>query len=70
MLNRQRRESLRSRFIDETFIPNHIAIETGQTVTWINGDDDDHTASGRGMDSGIMTPGSSGSVHVSGTWRI
>ncbi len=45
--------------LDEVFVPNHIAIKTGQTVTWINRDDDDHTASGRGMDSGIMS-----------TWRV
>ncbi|MDQ2682724.1 MAG: cupredoxin domain-containing protein, partial [Chloroflexota bacterium] len=45
---------------DEIFVPNHIQIETGQTVTWVNQDDDDHTASGRGMDTGVMAPGQSG----------
>jgi plastocyanin len=48
--------------LDEVFVPNHIRIETGQTVTWTNLDDDDHTASGRGMDTGIMIPGGRGSV--------
>lgn len=48
--------------VDEVFVPNHIAIETGQTVTWTNLDDDDHTASGRGMDTGPIRPGRTGSV--------
>jgi plastocyanin len=50
------------RIVDERFEPNNIAIETGQTVTWINDDDDQHTASGRGMDSGVINPGSQGTV--------
>ena len=30
--------------VDERFVPNNILIETGQTVTSINNDDDQHTA--------------------------
>ena len=48
--------------IDERFEPNNILIETGQLVTWVNQDGDDHTASGRGMDTGVIHPGAEGSV--------
>ena len=50
------------RIVDERFEPNNILIETGQTVTWENQDDDQHTASGRGMDTGVINPGSKGTV--------
>jgi len=50
------------RIVDERFEPNNIVIETGQTVTWENRDDDQHTASGRGMDTGVINPGDNGSV--------
>jgi plastocyanin len=48
--------------VDERFEPNNILIKTGQTVTWVNQDDDQHTASGRGMDTGVIDPGAEGSV--------
>ena len=48
--------------VDERFEPNNILIETGQTVTWVNQDDDQHTASGRGMDTGVIDPGAEESV--------
>ena len=50
------------RIVDERFEPNNILIETGQTVTWENQDDDQHTASGRDMDTGVINPGSKGTV--------
>jgi plastocyanin len=50
------------RIIDERFEPNNIVVETGQTVTWINEDDDQHTASGRGMDTRVIDPGGQGTV--------
>lgn len=50
------------RIVDERFEPNNILIGTGQTVTWINHDDDRHTASGRGMDTGVINPGDKGTV--------
>jgi len=50
------------RIVDERFEPNNILIETGQTVTWENQDDDQHTASGRDMDTGVINPGSNGKV--------
>jgi plastocyanin len=50
------------RIVDERFEPNYILIETGQTVTWENHDDDQHTASGRGMDTGVINPGGKGTV--------
>ncbi len=48
--------------VDEQFEPNNILIETGQTVTWDNQDDDQHTASGPGMDTGVINPGGKGTV--------
>jgi len=50
------------RIVDERYAPTNILIETGQTVTWENQDDDQHTASGRGMDTGVINPGSKGMV--------
>jgi plastocyanin len=50
------------RIVDERFEPNNILIETGQTVTWENRDDDQHSASGRGMDTGVINPGGKGTV--------
>jgi plastocyanin len=39
------------------FQPGTITIDAGQSVTWVNIDDDDHTATGAAFDTGIMRPG-------------
>lgn len=48
------------RIIDDdadAFQPGEVTIDVGQSVTWVNLDDDDHTATGAGFDTGIMNPG-------------
>lgn len=50
------------RIVDERFEPNNILISTGVTVSWENLDDDQHTASGKGMDTGVINPGEMGQV--------
>lgn len=39
------------------FEPGTITIDLGQSVTWVNVDDDPHTATGAGFDTGRMNPG-------------
>jgi len=39
---------------DEAFIPPQIIIDPGQTVTWHNLDDDEHTATGAKFDTGVL----------------
>lgn len=45
------------RIIDERYVPNTITIEAGESVTFVNADDDEHTATGPGFDTGKMLPG-------------
>lgn len=45
------------RIVDEQYTPNTLTIQAGQTVTFINADDDEHTATGPGFDTGTMLPG-------------
>ena len=47
------------RFVDERVTPNTITIQVGETVTFVNADDDEHTATGPGFDTGKMNPGDS-----------
>ncbi len=47
------------RFVDERVTPNTITIKVGETVTFVNADDDEHTATGPGFDTGTMNPGDS-----------
>lgn len=47
------------RFVDERVTPNTITIQVGETVTFVNADDDEHTATGPGFDTGKMDPGQS-----------
>jgi plastocyanin len=42
---------------DEAFIPATITINAGEWVTWINFDDDEHTATGEDFDTGKMDTG-------------
>jgi plastocyanin len=50
------------RIVDERYTPNTITIQVGQTVTFVNADDDEHTATGPGFDTGTMLPGDSVTV--------
>ncbi len=45
------------RIIDEQFVPNTITVQAGESVTFVNADDDEHTATGPGFDTGEMDPG-------------
>lgn len=45
------------RIVDERFVPNAITIRAGESVTFVNADDDEHTATGPGFDTGKMLPG-------------
>ena len=47
------------RIVDERFTPNTITIQAGESVTFVNADDDEHTATGPGFDTGKMLPGDS-----------
>jgi plastocyanin len=47
------------RIVDERYTPNVITIQAGESVTFVNGDDDEHTATGPGFDTGKMLPGDS-----------
>lgn len=47
------------RIIDERYVPNTITIQAGETVTFVNADDDEHTATGPGIDTGTMLAGDS-----------
>lgn len=44
------------------FQPGTVTIDLGGSVTWVNLDDDDHTATGAGFDTGILAPGALGTV--------
>ncbi len=41
----------------DAFQPGTVTIDLGGSVTWVNLDDDDHTATGAGFDTGILPPG-------------
>jgi plastocyanin len=41
----------------DAFQPGTVTIELGQSVTWVNLDKHDHTATGAGFDTGIIQPG-------------
>lgn len=42
----------------DAFLPGDIAIQAGESITWINHDDKVHTATGAGWDTGPIEPGS------------
>jgi len=46
----------------DAFQPGTVTIDLGGSVTWVNLDDDDHTATGAGFDTGILRPGELGTV--------
>lgn len=43
--------------IGENFGPRTVTVRVGGTVTWTNNDDEAHTATGDGFDSGNLNPG-------------
>jgi len=46
----------------DAFQPGTVTIDLGGSVTWVNLDDDDHTATGVGFDTGILEPGALGTI--------
>jgi plastocyanin len=48
--------------VDRAFLPQTITIKAGEAVTWTNLDGDEHTATGRGFDTGTIQPGQSATV--------
>lgn len=57
--------SLEVQIVDDdadAFQPGTVTIDLGGSVTWVNLDDDDHTATGAGFDTGILAPGELGTV--------
>lgn len=50
--------------IDEQFVPATFALEAGQRVTFINLDDDEHTGTGLGFDTGKLNPGEWATVTI------
>jgi plastocyanin len=42
---------------ENAFQPGTITVDLGQSVTWVNLDDDSHTASGAAFDTGNIDPG-------------
>lgn len=53
---------LEVRIVGRSFAPGTLTIEAGQTVTFVNTDEDDHTATGPGFDTGTIPPGGSATV--------
>ncbi|HET7094553.1 MAG TPA: cupredoxin domain-containing protein [Thermomicrobiales bacterium] len=45
--------------VGRSFQPATLTVAPGQTVTWRNLSDDDHTASGAAFDTGVIPPGGS-----------
>ena len=43
--------------VDEQFVPAEVTVDAGQRITFINLDDDEHTATGIGFDTGTLDPG-------------
>jgi plastocyanin len=46
---------------DFSFAPATVNVKAGDTVTWKNDGKADHTATGKGFDTGVLSPGASGS---------
>jgi plastocyanin len=57
--------SVEVRIVDDDadgFQPSTITVNLGQQVTFVNPDDDPHTATGAGFDTGIIDPGQQATV--------
>jgi plastocyanin len=46
----------------DAFNPGSLTVDLGQSVTFINADDDPHTATGSGFDTGAIQPGGTATV--------
>ena len=55
-------DPLEVRIVGRSFTPSTLTVEAGQTVTFINTDDDEHTATGPEFDTGTIAPGGSATV--------
>jgi plastocyanin len=53
---------LEVRIIDKQFVPASLTVKPGDTVTFVNADDDQHTATGTSFDTGTLNPGDSATV--------
>ncbi len=40
-----------------SYLPDTVTVKVGETVTWLNNDDRDHTVRGPGFNSGNIKPG-------------
>ncbi len=47
---------------EDAFEPQMVTVDLGAKVTFFNDDDDDHTATGPGFDTGTIAPGESATV--------
>jgi plastocyanin len=52
------------RIVDERFTPATLTVEVGQTITFVNADDDEHTATSTDFDTGTLDPGESATVTI------
>jgi plastocyanin len=51
-------------FDDDVFTPSTLTVDVGQTITFVNHHDDEHTATGSGFDTGEIPPGGTASVTI------
>ncbi len=58
------------RIIDEQFFPASLTVNVGQTVTVVNADDDEHTATSTSFDTGTLNPGQSATFTVNEAGRF
>ena len=47
---------------DDAFTPSTVTVDPGQSVTFVNEHDDEHTATGSGFDTGVIPPGGTATV--------
>jgi plastocyanin len=50
------------RIVGRSFQPAGVTVEVGQPVVFVNGDGDEHTATGPGFDTGDIPPGGAATV--------
>ncbi|HEV2109612.1 MAG TPA: cupredoxin domain-containing protein [Thermomicrobiales bacterium] len=48
--------------VDRSFSPTSVTVASGQSVTFVNASDDEHTATGSAFDTGTIAPGGSATV--------
>jgi len=51
--------------VDFAFSPASVTVNVGDSVTWSNGGEEPHTATGSGFDTGAVAPGASASATFS-----